>query len=79
MDEEQCKYRIILIYMSRKFITVSPYHYTRNAPTQNGEKLSGVGLDIDWRGFTWDEYHRAIVCDDLETHCAKQIRGPEGA
>jgi hypothetical protein len=65
--------------MPHKFITVSPYYYTRNAPTLNGEKLSGVGFDIHWRGLTWDEYHRAIVCNNLETHCTEQIRGPEGA
>ena len=69
----------MLIYMLHKFITVSPYNCTCNAPTQNGEKLSGVGLDIHWRGLTWDEYHRAIVCNDLKTHCTKQIRDPEGA
>jgi len=57
--------------MSHKFITVSPYHYS-NALTLNGEKLSGAGLDIHWRGLTWDEYHRAIVCNDLETQSCER-------
>lgn len=62
----------MLIYMSHKFITVSPYHDTGNAPTLNGEKLSGVGLDIHMRGLTRDEYHCAIVCNDLETQSCER-------
>ena len=36
-----------------------------------------MGLDTHWQGLTWDEYHRAIICNDLETHYTKEIRGPE--
>jgi len=52
-------------------ISLSPY-YTCNALTQNGENLSGVGRDVHWRGLTWDEYHRAIVCNDLETQSCER-------